>query len=133
MLKPAKRYCSRKAWSSGGSLLKKVSLKLPSILTPQAAQDIAVVCIDNPQEGHDDDSNFLAIITNISISNGKVKNNLEKIEKIPIIFDILKRTRKPVYEDLQENEGEIVRKFKKNTGTLYFLCSYFITALWLYA
>ena len=86
---------------------------MPSILTPQAVHDIAIVCIDNPQEGHDDDSNFLAIITNISISNGKVKNNLEKIENITIIFDILKRTRKPVYEDLQKNEGEIVRKFEK--------------------
>jgi len=95
---------------------------LPSILTPQAVHDIAVVCIDNPQEGHDDDSNFLAIITNISMSNGKVKNNLEKMEKIPIIFDILKHTRKPVLGDLQQIKSKTVRKFKK-TLEHYIFCA----------
>jgi len=67
------------------------------------------------------------------MSNGKVKNNLEKMEKIPIIFDILKHTRKPVLGDLQQIKSKTVRKFKKITGTLYFLCGYFITGLWLYA
>jgi len=74
MLKPAKRYRSKNFWSSGASLSKKVWLKLPSILTPQGAQDIAAVCIGKPQEGHDVESIILFLIPiNISIFSSYVK------------------------------------------------------------
>ena len=59
---------------------------MPSILTPQAAQAIAAVCIGRPQEGQDVESSFFAIITNISTFSSKVKKNSGKIEKILIFF-----------------------------------------------
>ena len=93
-------------------MLKKVSLKLPSILTPQAVHDIAVVCIDKPHEGHDDESNFLDIIINISTYNNKVKYNLDIIKKILIIFDFPKSAIKPDLGDLKQNRQKIVRKQK---------------------
>jgi hypothetical protein len=78
VLNPA-RYCSRNFWSSGVSLLKNVSLKLPSILTPQTVQDMAAICIGSPQHGQDVESILLFIIINISISTIKVNKNLGKI------------------------------------------------------
>src|SRR4030042_2864811 len=110
ILNPARRYCSRKFWSSGDSLPKKVSLKLPSILSPQTAQDIAVVCIERPQEGHDDDNNFLAIIINISPYSDKVKKNLGKIKKILKLFDTKKYDSKNFCGYLQQNRPESVKK-----------------------
>jgi hypothetical protein len=78
MLNPAKRYCSKNCWSSGASLPKNVSLKLPSILTPHAVHDIAAVCIANPQEGQEVESILLLIFTNISYLAKKVNKNLIK-------------------------------------------------------
>jgi hypothetical protein len=81
-------------------------------LTPQAAQDIAVVCIGKPQEGHDDDSNFLAIISNISTQNRKVKKNLEFFKNILILFDFSKRDTKPDLGDLRQKCQKIIIKLK---------------------
>ena len=88
ILNPAKRYCSKNLWSSGLSLLKNVSPKLPSILTSQLAQAIAAVCIGSPQEGHDVESSFLAISTNISLYGSEVKKNLDNMQEILIFCDL---------------------------------------------
>ena len=123
MLNPAKRYCSRKSWSSGASFPKKVSLKLPSILTPQAAQDIAAVCIGRLHEGQDVDSSFLDIIINISTYSRKVKIYLEYIKNILIIFDFPKCAIKPVLGDLEQNCQKIVRKFLNFSLECHIFCA----------
>jgi len=87
---------------------------LPSILTPQAVHDIAIVCMGRPQEGQDVESSFFAIIINISIIWEYVKNNLDIFTIIPIFFDFQKPVRKPFCRDLYENPWEIVRKIKKS-------------------
>jgi len=62
------------------SLLKNVSLKLPSILTPQTVQDMAAICIGSPQHGQEVESILLFITINISISTIKINKNLEKLK-----------------------------------------------------
>jgi len=86
MLNPAKRYCSKNLWFSRESRSNKVVLKSPSIFTPHVVHVIAAVCIDRPQQGHDVESNFFAIIINISIYINKVMKNLENNIKYLIIF-----------------------------------------------
>ena len=88
---------------------------MPSILTPQAVHDIAIVCMGRPQEGQDVESSFFVIVINISIIWVYIKNNSDNFMKNLIFFDFQKPVRKPFFRDLYENQREIIIKIKKSS------------------